>query len=118
MKVRLVCTSKRRVPKNAILSFSGCAISITSPLLMSCAARSTLAGFMWLPEPRSSAAPHFDGQRTDSAGTVHVCACDHGAPKRDHEHHRQSECPHVLASALVCSRGHLAAEVTGIRMRR
>jgi hypothetical protein len=38
-------------------------------------ARSTLAGFMWLPDPRSSPAPHLDGQRWLSAGTVQVWAC-------------------------------------------
>src|SRR6266571_9103364 len=46
--------------------------SITSPVLMSRAARSTFAGFfMWLPEPRSSPAPHFEGQRWLSGGTFH-----------------------------------------------
>ena len=74
MNVRLVWTSKRRVPKNGILSFSTCAISITSPVLISCVARSTAAGFMWLAEPRSSPAPHFEGQRWLSGGTVQVCA--------------------------------------------
>src|SRR5262249_26361902 len=39
-----------------------------SPILMSCAALSTDAGFMWLPAPRSSVAPHFEGQRWLSVG--------------------------------------------------
>src|SRR5262245_322879 len=30
---------------------------------------------MWLAEPRSSPAPHFDGQRALSGGGVHVGAC-------------------------------------------
>ena len=45
MNVRLVCTSKRRVPKNAMLGPSTCASSITSPVLISLAAFSTAAGF-------------------------------------------------------------------------
>src|SRR5262249_40648775 len=62
-KVRLTCTSKRRVPKNGIFVLSTCPSSMTSPVLMSLTALSTVCGFMWLPEPRSSPAPHFDGQR-------------------------------------------------------
>jgi hypothetical protein len=46
MNVRLVCTSKRRVPANGILSFNTWAISMTSPVLMSRVAFSTLSGFM------------------------------------------------------------------------
>src|SRR4029077_6345161 len=38
-------------------------------------ALSTVWGFMWLPEPRSSLAPHFDGQRALSGGGVHVGVC-------------------------------------------
>src|SRR5215831_19379301 len=41
---------------------------ITSPVLMSFAALSTVCGFMWLAAPRSSPAPHLDGQRALSAG--------------------------------------------------
>ena len=66
--VRLTCTSKRRVPKNGILSLSTCASSITSPVLIRPAAFMTAAAFWWLPEPRSSPAPHLDGQRSFSAG--------------------------------------------------
>ena len=46
MNVRLVCTSKRRVPANGIWLFSTWAISMTSPVLMSRVAFSTLSGFM------------------------------------------------------------------------
>ena len=45
MNVRLVCTSKRRVPKNAIDGPSTCASSMTSPDLISRAAFITAAGF-------------------------------------------------------------------------
>src|SRR5262249_36266311 len=71
MNVRFMCTSKRRVPKNAMLGPSTCASSMTSPVLISFTALSTDCGFMWLPDPRSSPAPHFDGHRSLSAGTVH-----------------------------------------------
>src|SRR5436853_6923922 len=33
---------------------------------------------MWLPEPRSSPAPHFDGQRWLSGGTFHCAAATNG----------------------------------------
>ena len=77
MKVRLACMSKRRVGEIAIPGPSTWASSITSPVLISFTALSTDAGFMWLPEPRSSAVPHFDGQRLLSSGTIHdgACAC-------------------------------------------
>src|SRR5436190_3882601 len=71
MNVRLVCTAKRRVLWMGMLPDSTWPISITSPVRMSRAALSTLSGFMWLPEPRWSAAPHFDGQRWLSAGGRH-----------------------------------------------
>ena len=45
MNVRLICTSKRRVPKNGILSLSTWASSITSPVLIRPVAFSTAAGF-------------------------------------------------------------------------
>jgi hypothetical protein len=45
MNVRLVWTSKRRVPKNAMLGPSTCASSNTSPVLISFAAFITAAGF-------------------------------------------------------------------------
>jgi hypothetical protein len=41
---------------------------------MSFVAPSTVSGFMWLAEPRSSPAPHFDGQRSLSAGGFQVWA--------------------------------------------
>src|ERR1700704_3669612 len=47
---------------------------------MSCAARTTFFGFfMWLPDPRSSPAPHFDGQRWLSGGTFHCAKAMTGA---------------------------------------
>src|SRR5262245_45428502 len=75
MKVRLRCMSRRRGPKNGIPAPSTCARSITSPVLISLTASRTTAGFIRLPEPRSSPAPHFDGQRALSDGTVHDGAC-------------------------------------------
>src|SRR5258706_4681504 len=49
--------------------------SIPPLVLMSRAPRSTVSAFfMWLPEPRSSPAPHFDGQRWLSAGRFQTCA--------------------------------------------
>src|SRR5262245_49383168 len=75
MKVRLMWTSKRRVPKNGILSLSTWPSSITSPVLISLTALSTVCGFMWLTEPRSSLAPHFDGQRWLSGGGVQLGVC-------------------------------------------
>src|SRR5215510_15975013 len=38
---------------------------------MSLVARSTASGFMWLPEPRWSSGPHFEGHRWASAGGCH-----------------------------------------------
>src|SRR5262249_11053017 len=46
--------------------------SITSPVLMSLAALSTLFGPIWLPAPRSSPAPHFEGQRALSGGGIQL----------------------------------------------
>src|SRR5438034_1192663 len=37
---------------------------------------------MWLPEPRSSPAPHFDGQRWLSGGTFHCAKASTGAARR------------------------------------
>jgi hypothetical protein len=37
--------------------------SNTSPVLISFAARKTVSGFIMLPDPRWSPAPHLDGQR-------------------------------------------------------
>ena len=48
--------------------------SNTSPVLISFAARRTVSGFIMLPEPRWSAAPHLDGQRWLSGGICHVWA--------------------------------------------
>src|SRR5262245_2447549 len=51
-----------------------CPNSMTSPVRMSFAALSTCSGFIKFPEPRSSPAPHFEGQRWFSAGGVQDCA--------------------------------------------
>src|SRR5258705_10462618 len=50
--------------------------SLTSPVLINRAALSTVCGFWGLPEPRSSLASHFDGQRWLGEGGVQdgVCA--------------------------------------------
>ena len=53
--------------------------SYTSPELMRPHARKTVSGDMRLPEPRSSPAPHFDGQRALSGGGCHDCAIVGGA---------------------------------------
>ena len=45
MNVRLVCTSKRRVPKKGIAALSTWAISMTSPVLISRVAFSTASAF-------------------------------------------------------------------------
>src|SRR6266700_3818668 len=75
MKVRLVCRLKMRVPKNGMPGPSTYAISITSPVLISRTARNTVSGFfMWLPEPRASPAPHFDGHRWLSEGRFQTWA--------------------------------------------
>src|ERR1700722_14542780 len=62
--------------------------SKVSPVLIRCAARSTLAGVMWLPEPRSSVAPHFDGQRSLGDGGCQLCAvafCAEGREAQDYD---------------------------------
>src|SRR5437773_184075 len=83
MKVRLVCRLKMRVPKKAIPGPSTWLSSITSPVLMSRAPRKTVSGFfIWLPEPRSSPAPHFDGQRWLSGGTFHCAAATNGTASK------------------------------------
>ena len=46
MNVRLVVTSKRRVPKNGIAALSTWPISMTSPVLISRTALRTDSGFM------------------------------------------------------------------------
>src|SRR4029450_11620941 len=80
INVRLMCTSKRRVPKNGIFVLSTCPSSMTSPVLISLTALSTVCGFIWLAEPRSSPAPHFDGQRWLSGGGVQLGVCARTVP--------------------------------------
>ena len=74
MKVRFVWTLNWRVEEIGMSAESTCPSSMTSPVLMSCAARMTVAGFMWLAAPRSSPAPHFEGHRWLSAGGRQDCA--------------------------------------------
>src|SRR5687767_10724408 len=47
---------------------------MTSPVLINRAARATRAGVIRFAAPRSSAAPHFDGQRSASVGGRQPCA--------------------------------------------
>src|SRR5215510_12119965 len=54
-----------------MLALSTWASSIISPVLTSLSALSTDCGLTWLAAPRSSPAPHFDGQRSLSAGGNH-----------------------------------------------
>src|SRR5438552_15964178 len=83
MKVRLVCRLKIRVPKNAMPGPRTWLSSITSPVLMSRAPRNTVSGFfIWFPEPRSSPAPHLEGQRWLSAGTFHCANASAGAARK------------------------------------
>src|ERR1700720_1289671 len=72
--VRFVCTSYCRPGLSGMSRPNTWLSSKVSPVLIRCAARSTLAGVMWLPEPRSSAAPHFDGQRSLGDGGCQLCA--------------------------------------------
>src|SRR5438128_7732777 len=73
--VRLVMMLNWRPGKKGIFSGSRtCPSSITSPVRISFDALSTCSGFMRFPEPRSSPAPHFEGQRWFSAGGFQDCA--------------------------------------------
>src|SRR5215470_3909302 len=76
MPVRLTCMSKTRPGNSGIEAERTWPSSITSPVLMSFAAFNTVCGFMWLAAPRSSPAPHLEGQRALSGGGVQdgVCA--------------------------------------------
>src|SRR6266446_208142 len=66
--VRLTCISYTRPAASGIWALRGWLSSIISPVLISLAALRTVCGFMWLAAPRSSPAPHLDGQRALSAG--------------------------------------------------
>ena len=67
--MRLVWSSKRARGEAASWDSTRPSSKI-SPVRISRAARRTVSGFMWLAAPRSSAAPHFEGQRCASAGGV------------------------------------------------
>ena len=71
MNVRLTCMSNRRVLEIGMSAESTWPISMTSPVRIRRVARSTVSGFMWLPDPRWSPAPHFEGHRWLSAGGRH-----------------------------------------------
>ena len=63
MNVRLVCTLKRRVPKNGMPRPEHVAELDHLAGADQRAPRSTDSGLHVVAEPRSSPAPHFDGQR-------------------------------------------------------
>src|SRR5262245_60556844 len=72
---------------------------MTSPVRMRRIARIVFSGFMWLPEPRSSAAPHLDGHRWLSAGGRHVCA-----PARELPRPIETAIPRPITTSLMgCS---------------
>src|SRR5438093_13789592 len=72
--VRLVRMLNERPGKRGIFAGSRTFPSyITSPVRINLAALSTCSGFIKFPEPRSSPAPHFDGQRWFSAGGTQDC---------------------------------------------
>src|SRR5215813_11218023 len=78
--VRLTCILKVRPGDSGIWALSAWPSSITSPVLISLMALSTLCGFMWLPAPRSSPAPHLEGQRVLSDGGVQDGVCARAEP--------------------------------------
>src|SRR5205809_6160574 len=59
--------------KGMVAGSRTCPSSSTSPVRISFAALSTSSGFIRFPEPRSSPAPHFEGQRWLSAGGIQDC---------------------------------------------
>src|SRR5262245_59489741 len=85
MNVRFVCRLNWRVACSGMPPRSTWPSSMTSPVRISFTALSTDVGFMWLPDPRSSPAPHFDGQRWLSGGGIQDCcawAVTHVSAKR------------------------------------
>ena len=82
MFVRFVSIWKRLPTENGMSDFSTRPSSNTSPVRISRVARNTVSGFMWLPAPRWSAAPHFDGQRWASVGG-HATGCAMRRAERD-----------------------------------
>src|SRR4029453_14781493 len=63
---------------------------------------------MWLAEPRSSLAPHFDGQRALSGGGVHVGACASAAlPPTSMAPSTAPNAMRCMVSSLcICYSGH------------
>ena len=115
--VRLTCRLKLRAADNGICALSTWPSSITSPVLMSLSALSTVAGFMWLAAPRSSPAPHFEGQRSLSAGGIQdgVCACAAMAPSIS----AASALPRTIRFMLSSRMEHAAAPLrTVVSSRR
>src|SRR5256714_11743602 len=102
---------------------STCESSMTSPALMRRAPRSTFCGFfIWLPEPRSSPAPHFDGQRALSGGTFHWARAATGAKRKTNataSHLMLFSLVEYFVQALVVERaghsGELVAELALVR---
>src|SRR6516162_6744413 len=78
--------------------------SKVSPVLIRRAARSTLVGVMWLPEPRSSAAPHFDGQRSLVDGGCQLCALAFAAKT---ERPNAMTAVRLFIAFLLCSHGQV-----------
>src|SRR5216117_1689073 len=92
--VRLVMMLNWRPGKKGIFSGSRtCPSSMISPVRISFAALSACSGFIRFPEPRSSPAPHFDGQRCVSFGGVQDWAA-RGAAER----HKR---PTIIETSLV-----------------
>src|SRR5262245_10828576 len=63
---------------------------------------------MWLPEPRSSLAPHFDGQRALSGGGVHVGVCASAAlpPTSMAPSTSPNAMRCMMSSRCICCSGH------------
>src|SRR5215469_7258362 len=72
--LRFMCRSNRREPISGNAAERWNPSVKTSPVWISFAALSAISGFIKLPEPISSFAPHFEGQRCASLGISHDCA--------------------------------------------
>ena len=76
---------------------------MTSPVLMSSLALRTASGFWWFIDPRTSLAPHFEGQRWLSAGGFQDCASALAVVR-----------PSASAAANAVAKGRM--EPPGVRM--
>src|SRR6202165_5921885 len=77
---------------------------------MSWTAFITDAGLMLLPAPRSSPAPHFDGQRSFSAGGDQVGACANAAPHAVASAKETAAAPIGIVFMIVPPSSGIAAE--------